>query len=116
MPTISEMLSKLEKLGIEGKAPLLAILELKDFKESQWGSLTSMVHSGIHAINRHKLGYPCGLIVGVLKCSNGLLFMTAMMIANISDDDRYRTKLKKYQQAFMDCLPPESEAKGRSPI
>nr|WP_320011325.1 hypothetical protein [uncultured Desulfobulbus sp.] len=53
IPLLSEMLRQLE-----GKAPKIAFEQLIEFKEYQWKPLSSFVHGGIHAINRHSTGYP----------------------------------------------------------
>ncbi len=48
LPMLSEMLTKLE-----GKAPKEALDMLLEFKEYSWKPLSSFIHGGIHAINRH---------------------------------------------------------------
>jgi hypothetical protein len=53
LPMLSEMLKNLD-----GKAPKEAMDSLFEFKEYSWKPLSSYVHGGIHAVNRHSKGYP----------------------------------------------------------
>ena len=62
LPLLSEMLAKLE-----GKAPKEAFDMLIEFEEYSWKPLSSFVHGGIHAINRHSKGYPPQLLYQLLK-------------------------------------------------
>lgn len=106
MVTIKDMLQELETAGKAGKAPMQPVEELKEFKDYQMKPLNSFVHSGVHAIQRKQMGYPIPLVIGVLKSSNGLLLMAAMLIVNLSEGHSYRDKLPKVCRAFGDCLPP----------
>ena len=47
---------------IEEKAPHPPVAQLKEFKHYSWRSLSSFVHGGIHAVNRHGRGFPSDLI------------------------------------------------------
>lgn len=107
MPMLAEMLAELEKAASIGEAPLQPIEELKEMKEHGWKPLSSIVHTGIHAIHRHKLGYPQPMIEQLLKISNGMLVITAYLMAVLSDNAHWMKNMNKYQAAFADCLPPE---------
>ena len=61
-PSNSEMIAKLE-----GKAPEQAVLMLNDFKTEQWKALNSYVHAGVHALQRHAVGYPEKLVIEIVK-------------------------------------------------
>lgn len=48
IPMLSQMLEEIEK-----KAPHAPVAHLKEFKHYSWRPLSSFVHGGIHAVNRH---------------------------------------------------------------
>ena len=100
IPLLSEMLNKLE-----GKAPKVALHQLLEFKEYSWKPLSSFIHGGIHAINRHSLGYPEPLLIQVLKASNGISAMVGMLLIILSGDRTQSGKMPKLQFDFQDCLP-----------
>jgi hypothetical protein len=91
--------------AIDGKAPAAATLMLKQFKDVMASALNSYVHGGIHAIRRHSEGYPESLLMQVAISSNGLLTMSAMMLAILSGDATVSKKMSKVQPMFTDCLP-----------
>ena len=111
-PTLTKMLEELEKGAKQGIAPLQPLQELKELKEHGWRPLNSLVHSGNHAYNRHKNGYPTQYVTQSLRISNGFFMITAYMMAVLSDDEHYMKNLKKYQIAFTDCLPLKERFKG----
>lgn len=100
LPMLGEMLKSLE-----GKAPKVALDQLLEFKEYSWKPLSSYIHGGIHAINRHSLGYPEPLIIQALKASNGISVMVAMLLIIISRDRSQSGRMPKLQFDYQDCLP-----------
>jgi hypothetical protein len=100
IPMLSEMLTKLN-----GKAPSEAVQMLLEFKEYSWKPLSSYVHGGAHATHWHKNGYPVSLLEQVLKASNGVSTMVAMLLVILSGDIEQRGKLTKLQMQYSDCLP-----------
>jgi len=100
LPLLSEMLSKLD-----GKAPKEALDMLLEFKEYSWKPLSSFVHSGIHAINRHSKGYPPPLLFQLLKISNGVSIMVGMLLILLAQDYTQQGKIPAIQREFSDCLP-----------
>lgn len=100
LPMQSEMTK-----ALEGKAPQAAMISLKNFKEHQWKPLCSFVHGGIHALTRHRKGYPATLLTQVVSTSNGLSTMTAMLLQIISSDRTKVGHLAVIQNEFADCLP-----------
>jgi hypothetical protein len=100
LPMQAEMLKVLD-----GKAPKDAMISLESFKEHQWKPLSSFVHGGVHALQRHSNGYPEALLTQVLRASNGLLTMVAMTLLMISSDRTKVGLLSKVQMEFNDCLP-----------
>lgn len=100
LPMLSDMLKSLE-----GKAPKVALDQLLEFKEYSWKPLSSYIHGGIHAINRHSLGYPETLLIQALKASNGISVMVGMLLVIISRDRSQSGTMRKLQFDYQDCLP-----------
>lgn len=100
VPSLGEMLSELE-----GKAPAQAVGPLIEFKDYSWKTLSSYVHGGIHAIYRHKGGYPVPLLSQAIRSSNGLLMMAGMMLVILTGDPKHSGKISAIQQRFADCCP-----------
>tara|TARA_R110002124_G_scaffold286659_2_gene468179 strand:- start:1814 stop:2437 length:624 start_codon:yes stop_codon:yes gene_type:complete len=100
LPMLSEMLK-----SMSGKAPQAALDMLEEFKKYSWKSLSSFVHGGIHALNRHAIGYPEILLDQIIRMSNALNTMTGMMLAILSGDQRIVTAFSRIQPEFADCLP-----------
>ena len=103
LPMLSEMLTKLE-----GKTPEVAMDALNEFKQYSWKALSSYVHGGIHAINRHSKGYPVEQLIQLLKISNGLLIMAGMLLIILSGDTNQKGKIPSIQMMFKDCLPEQT--------
>ena len=101
LPQANDML-----LGIERAAPPAASQSLKNFRTHSWAALNSFVHSGIHALNRHKDGLPLPLAEGALKSSNGLSVLAAMQCAIATGSQDLVHRIGLAQRSFEDCLPP----------
>lgn len=99
-PNNSEMITKLE-----GKAPKQAVQMLKEYRDIQWKALNSYVHGGIHALQRHGTGYPKQLVCDLIKSSNGLLTMTAMLGAILTGNKIIVQDISLIQLRHKDCLP-----------
>jgi hypothetical protein len=99
-PSNAEMIK-----ALEGKAPDEAVKMLNEFRDVQWKGLNSYVHGGIHALQRHGSGYPIQLIEQIIKSSNGLLTMTAMMTAILTGNDAISKDITRIQSRHRDCLP-----------
>ena len=100
LPMHAEMLN-----ALDGKAPRDAMISLLSFKEYQWKPLSSYIHGGVHALRRHSDGYPVDLLKQVLRASNGLSTMVAMVLLLISSDQSKQGFLPSVQMDFKDCLP-----------
>lgn len=100
LPMLAEMLIKLES-----KAPQIVLDQLLEFKEYSWKPLSSYIHGGIHAIQRHSKGYPLPLLKQTIKASNGVSLMAAMFLIIIANDVSKRGVLPRIQNEFKDCLP-----------
>jgi len=99
-PSNSEMITKMQ-----GKAPEQAVMMLTEFRDVQWKALNSYVHAGVHALQRHGTGYPEQLIKDIVKSSNGLLTMTAMMAAILTGNGVIAKDITKIQRRHEECLP-----------
>jgi len=97
---LSEMLTELD-----GKAPKEPVKMLFEFKEYSWKPLSSYIHGGAHAIQRHSKGYPPPLLDQVLKASNGVSLMTGNLLVILSGDKAQSGKISAIQAEFIDCLP-----------
>ena len=91
--------------AMKGKAPEQAVLMFSEFRDVQWRPLNSYVHSGIHVLQRHGAGYPEQLIKEIIKSSNGLLTMTAMMAAILTGNPMITKDITKIQSRHEECLP-----------
>jgi len=91
--------------AMKDKAPEQAVLMLTEFRDIQWRALNSYVHGGIHALQRHGAGYPEELVKDVIKSSNGLLSMTAMMAAILTGNEVIVNDITKIQRRHEGCLP-----------
>lgn len=43
------------------------VIELNEFKSQQCKALNSYVHAGVHALQRHTVGYPEKLVIDIVK-------------------------------------------------
>jgi hypothetical protein len=105
LPMLSEMLKKLN-----GKAPKVAMDQLFEFKEYHWKPLSSFIHGGMHAINRHSIGYPTPLLFQVLKTSNGLSVLVGMLLVILSIERGRSQIIPETQKKYQDCLPEFKQA------
>ncbi len=99
-PMLAKMLEELE-----GKAPDVVMSQLNEFKEYSWKALSSYIHVGLHPLTRKAEGYPIGLIEQVLRQSNGLALMGAMLLTMLSGDPRQQGKVAALQREFAGCCP-----------
>src|SRR5690606_34353467 len=100
LPMLSEMLKSLE-----GKAPQEALDMLLEFKEYSWKPLSSFIHGGIHAINRHSKGYPAPLLIQMLKISTSVSVMVRRLLVILSVFLRRRVKIPAIHKQYEHCLP-----------
>jgi hypothetical protein len=91
--------------ALDGKAPAEAVLMFSEFRDIQWKALNSYVHGGIHALQRHGSGYPIQLVEQIIKSSNGLLAMTAMIAAILTGNEMIVKDIRHIQHRHKDCLP-----------
>lgn len=100
LPMMAAMLKELD-----GKAPEPAMASLRAFKDNNSAALNSLVHGGIHALQRHAAGYPPQLVLGALRNANGLMLMTAMLLAILAGRQDLVSKVGTLQLMYAADLP-----------
>ncbi|MHA5498410.1 DUF6988 family protein [Pseudomonas aeruginosa] len=101
IPMLSRMLDE-----IEAKAPHVPVAGLRQFKHYSWKPLSSYVHGGIHAVNRHGKGFPVELALMQVRHSNGLLGIAGNLLLIIAGYPAEAGIMGKIYKEFADCLPP----------
>nr|WP_232055432.1 hypothetical protein [Vibrio rotiferianus] len=99
LPMLSEMISQLQK-----KAPQNAIDPILEFKEYSWKPLSSYVHGGLHAVNRHSKGYPVAMLEQVLKASNGVNGLVAVFGSILTGQTTLTRDVYKSFDKYADCF------------
>lgn len=102
LPMMADMLKQLGTKPAAAKA----LIGLLVFKDNNAAALNSYVHGGIHALQRQAQGYPAPLIVGALRNCNGLMVMTAMLLAILSGRQPLVHAVSLLQATFAYGLPP----------
>jgi hypothetical protein len=101
IPMLSQMLE-----AIEDKAPHAPVAQLKEFKHYSWRPLSSFVHGGIHAVNRHGRGFPLELVLMEVRHSNGLLGIAGSLLLVIAGVPPEAGKMAAIYAEFQECFPP----------
>ncbi|ENT7124563.1 hypothetical protein ACFZYT_004585 [Vibrio parahaemolyticus] len=99
LPMLSEMISQLEK-----KAPKNAVDPILEFKEYSWKPLSSYVHGGLHAVDRHSKGYPVSMLEQVLKASNGVSGLVAVFGSILTGQTNLTQEVYKSFETYADCF------------
>lgn len=100
-PSMKAMLSEIERT-----APVAANQMLTNYKDQSWKAMNSFIHGGIHPVFRFDRGYPSTLLIQVVRNSNGLSVMAAMILALMSGEAELARGMNEIQVQFRDCLPP----------
>ncbi len=100
IPMLSQMLEE-----IEVKAPHAPVAHLKEFKHYSWKPLSSYVHGGIHAVNRHGKGFPSELVLVKIQHSNGLLGIAGNLLLILSGVPPETGTMAGIYTEFQDCFP-----------
>lgn len=101
IPMLSQMLE-----AIEENAPHAPVAHLKEFKHYSWRPLSSFVHGGIHAVNRHGRGFPPELVLMQIRHSNGLLGIAGNLLLILAGVPAEAGKMAGIYTEFQDCFPP----------
>ncbi|WP_397452055.1 DUF6988 family protein [Pseudomonas sp. NA-150] len=110
IPMLSKML-----VAIEENAPHVPVAHLKEFKHYSWRPLSSFVHGGIHAVNRHGKGFQQDLVLMEIRHSNGLLGIAGNLLLILAGVPPEAGKMAGIYAEFKDCLPPIDPPYKRTP-
>ncbi|WP_339724126.1 hypothetical protein [uncultured Paraglaciecola sp.] len=100
LPSHAEMMKQIEK-----NAPAEATRLLKEFREVTWKASSSFVHGGIHAMKRHREGYPVVLVKQIVISSNGLVMVTAVHLATLTGNEHVNKDIVRIRDLYRDILP-----------
>jgi hypothetical protein len=100
MPSVATMMA-----ALNDRAPPQAVEALSRFKDMSWRALTSYAHAGIHAISRHRDGYPTPLIENLLRNANGLGVVGYFQLVGICGRQPVQRDILAIAARFSDCLP-----------
>lgn len=98
----SDMMKDIKKKGAPG-----VYLHLSGFRDYSWRPLNSFVHSGIHAVNRNKDGYPVALIYSAIRQSKNLTHMSAIALAYLLGNNDLTISVALIYKKYADCLQLE---------
>lgn len=102
VPGFSIMMQEIEKKGAPG-----VHRHLSGFRDYSWRSLNSFVHSGIHAVNRGKDGYPVALLYSAIRQSNNLTHTSAIALAYLLENKDLLLSVALIYKKYADCLQLE---------
>jgi len=102
LPSFANMMKEIEKKGAPG-----VYRHLSGFRDYSWRPLNSFVHSGIHAVNRNKGGYPIALLYSAIRQSNNLTHMSAIALACLLENDELTMSVALIYKKYADCLQLE---------
>lgn len=100
IPMLSKMLDEIEQ-----RAPHAPVGHLREFKHYSWRPLSSFVHGGIHAVNRHGRGFPPELVLTMVRHSNGLLGMAGNLLLILGGVPAGTGTMNALYRDYADCFP-----------
>lgn len=106
LPAAREMIKQLCNASSTVPAAAAPAAMLGRFEEMQRHALNSFVHVGVHALRRHQDGFPQQLVWQLIECSNGLVTISAMMLAILTGDRVLAARMNRVHLGFEDCLTP----------
>lgn len=101
LPPISKMLKQLQDKNSPADH---VVQQLIEFKNISWKALNSYVHSGLHAVNRSRNGYPLELIFPIVRQSNNLMYFAAYTLAIITGNTMIIDNVRSVRKKFNDCF------------
>lgn len=106
LPAAREMIKQLRNASATIPPAAAPAAMLGRFEDMQRHALNSFVHGGIHALRRHKDGFPVQLVHQLVECSNGLVTISAMILAILTGDRVLMARMNRVHLGFEDCLTP----------
>jgi len=106
LPLARDMIKQLQNASTHTPTAAAPAAMLGRFDDMQRHALNSFVHAGIHALRRHQDGFPERLVQQLIECSNGLVTISAMMLAILTGDKLLMTRMNRVHVGFEDCLTP----------
>lgn len=106
LPAAREMIKQLRNASSTVPAAAAPAAMLGRFEDMQRHALNSFVHVGVHALRRHQDGFPRQLVWQLIECSNGLVTISAMMLAILTGDRVLAARMNRVHLGFEDCLTP----------
>lgn len=106
LPLARDMIKQLRNASATVPAAAAPAAMLGRFDDMQRHALNSFIHGGIHALYRHREGFPVQLVHQLIECSNGLVTISAMMLAILTGDRLVATRMNRVHVGFEDCLTP----------
>ncbi|WP_145746014.1 DUF6988 family protein [Variovorax beijingensis] len=106
LPLARDMIKQLRNASVAVPAAAAPAAMLGRFDDMQRHALNSFVHGGIHALHRHQDGFPVQIVRQLIECSNGLVTISAMMLAILTGDRLLATRMNRVHVGFEDCLTP----------
>ncbi|WP_431273268.1 DUF6988 family protein [Variovorax ureilyticus] len=106
LPMATGMIKDLQKASVAMPAAAAPAAMLGQFNKMQRNALNSFVHGGVHALRRHQDGYPVQMVRQLVECSNGLVTISAMMLAILTGDTLLMRRMNRVHVGFEDCITP----------
>lgn len=83
---------------------------LQAFRENSWKAVNSFVHAGLHALSRKRTGFPIPLLMTVVRQSNNLSHIAALLIPESQRNQDLELAIVGLHQQYGDCLQLEGAA------
>lgn len=99
-PSVAEMIAKIKKCGVKGPGETL-----EEFKDIAWKGMNNHIHNGYLALSRHVNSYPEKLVIQIIRNSNALNLMAAMVLARIKQSKDDVNFVKNLQLSYQDIMP-----------
>lgn len=81
------------------------VMPLRELRDSAWGPMNGFVHTGLHAIARTQDGFPLELATNLVKLSNGMLHLSARLLARTTVSVKLAENVDRAYECFQDVLP-----------
>jgi hypothetical protein len=100
-----DMLKDLEALLVASPTLRGLVLPLREIRDVSWAAMNSFVHGGLHPLARTREGFPLKLAADLLRNSNGMLHMSARLLARLTPSADVVARVETAFKRFEDSLP-----------